>query len=222
MDRLTIRDTTVELPAFDADVQLTPVASLDEQEVSSDFLLDGASLRSLDLDHVRLLTGRVQELRTSRASFTEVRGDSVEFSGCDLSSLTWTASKLTRVRFTNCKLLGAHLSDLTLEHVTFANCKIDYAIMERIKATGPVVFSSCSLTEAQFEACDLSDTLFDGCSMHLTEFAPGTYRRCDLRGNDLSTARGVANLRSIVIDRPQTLQLAEALTADLDVTFGDE
>ncbi|WP_051451401.1 pentapeptide repeat-containing protein [Actinospica robiniae] len=222
MDRLAIRDTTVELPAFDADVKLTPVASLDEQEVTSDFLLDGASLRSLDLDHVRLLTGRIQELRTSRASFTEVRGDSVEFSGCDLSSLTWTASKLTRVRFTNCKLLGAHLSDLTLEHVTFANCKLDYAIMERVKATGPVVFSGCSLAEAQFDTCDLTNTLFDGCSMHLTEFAHGIYHRCDLRGNDLSSARGVANLRSVVIDRPQILQLAEALTADLDVTFGDE
>lgn len=222
MDRLTIRETTVELPAFDADVKLTPVASLDEKEVTSDFLFDGASLRSLDLAHVRLLTGRIHELRTSRASFTEVRGDSVEFSGCDLSSLTWAASKLTRVRFTNCKLLGAQLADLTLEHVTFVNCKLDYAIMERIKATGHVVFSGCSLAEAQFEGCDLSNTLFDGCLMHLTEFGHGTYRRCDLRGNDLSTARGVANLRSIVIDRPQTLQLAEALTADLDVTFGDE
>lgn len=222
MDQLTIRDTTVELPAFDADVKLTPVASLDEQEVTSDFLLEGASMRSLDLDHVRLLTGRIQELRTTRASFTELRVDSVDFSGCDLSSLVWTASKLTRVRFTNCKMLGAHLSELTLEHVTFAKCKLDYAIFERVKATRPVVFSSCSLAEAQFDGCDLSGALFDSCSMHLTEFAHGTYRGCDLRGNDLSLTRGVANLRSVVVNHAQTLQLAEALAADLDVTFGDD
>jgi uncharacterized protein YjbI with pentapeptide repeats len=222
MDRLTIRDTTAELPAFDSDVELTPVASLDEQEVSSDFLLDGGNLRSLDLEHVRLLTGKVRELRTARAAFTEVRGDSVEFSACDFSSLNWTASKLTRVRFTNCKLLGAQLSDMTMEHVVFANCKLDYATVERLKATGPVVFFGCSLAEAQFDGCDLSNALFDGCSMNLAEFSRGTYRGCDLRGNDLSSARGVANLHGIVIDRAQTLQLAEALATDLGVTFGDE
>lgn len=222
MDRLSIRDTTTELPVFDPDVELAPITSLDEQEVTSDFLLDGGRLRSLDLEHVRLLTGKVQELRTARGAFSGLRCDSVEFSGCDFSSLNWTASKLTRVRFINCKLLGARLSDMTMEHVVFANCKLDYATVERLKSTGPVVFIGCSLTEAQFDGCDLSSALFDGCSLNLTEYSRGTYRGCDLRGNDLSSARGVANLRGVVIDRTQTLQLAEALAADLGVTFGDE
>jgi uncharacterized protein YjbI with pentapeptide repeats len=126
------------------------------------------------------------------------------------------------VRFTNCKLLGAQFADLTLEHVVFANCKLDYATVERLKAAGPVIFSTCSLVEAQFEACDLSGIALDGCSMHLTEFVRGTYRGCDLRGNDLASVRGVANLHGAVIDRAQALQLAEALAADLGVTFGDE
>jgi uncharacterized protein YjbI with pentapeptide repeats len=221
MDSLTIRDTTAELPVFDEDADLTPVAALDEQEATSDFLFGAASLRSLEVDRVRLLAGRVQELRTGHAAFTEVRADSVEFSGCDFSSLSWTASKLTRVRFTNCKLLGAQLEDLTLDHVVFARCKLDYAAVQRLKAAGPVIFSGCSLAEAQFEACDLQHVVFDGCSMHLTEFARGTYKGCDLRGNDLASARGVANLYGVVIDRAQTLQLAEALATDLDVTFGE-
>ena len=161
-------------------------------------------------------------MRTTRAAFTEVRGDSVEFSGCDFSSLNWTASKLTRVRFTNCKLLGAQLCDMTMQHVVFANCKLDYATVERLKTTGPVVFFGCSLAEAQFDGCDLPNAVFDRCSMRLAEFSRGTYRGCDLRGNDLSSARGVANLHGIVIDRAQTLQLAEALATDLGVTFGDE
>lgn len=222
MDSFTIRDTTVELPAFDDDAELTPITSLDEQEVTSDFVFEGASLRSLDVDHARLLAGRVSELRTAHAAFTDVRADSVEFRGCDFSSLSWRESKLTRVRFTNCKLLGAQFVDLTLEHVVFANCKLDYAAMERLKAAGPVAFTDCSLVEAQFEACDLSAVVLDGCSLHLTEFARGTYRGCDLRGNDLASARGVANLHGVLIDRAQTIQLAEALAADLGVTFGDE
>jgi uncharacterized protein YjbI with pentapeptide repeats len=145
MDRLTIRDTTAELPAFDPEVDLTPVASL-----------------------------------------------------------------------------GAQLSDLTLEHVVFANCKLDYAAFERVKTAGPVILFGCSLAEAQFEGCELARALLDGCSLNLTEFDRGAYRGFDLRGNDLSSLRGVTNLHSVVIDRAQISQLAEALTVDLGIHFGDE
>jgi hypothetical protein len=48
------------------------------------------------------------------------------------------------------------------------------------------------------------------------------YRGCDLRGNDLSALTGAANLKRVVVDRAQTMQLGEALTAELKVTFGDE
>ncbi|WP_178391170.1 hypothetical protein [Streptomyces uncialis] len=44
----------------------------------------------------------------------------------------------------------------------------------------------------------------------------------DLRGNDLSQLRGLSSLRQVIIDRAQTLQLAEALTAELDITYGEE
>jgi hypothetical protein len=71
MNSFTIRDTTVDLPVFDEDVELTPITSLDKREVTSDFLFDGASLRSLDMEHVRLLAGRVKELRTAHAAFTD-------------------------------------------------------------------------------------------------------------------------------------------------------
>lgn len=43
----------------------------------------------------------------------------------------------------------------------------------------------------------------------------------DLRGNDLSQLRGLSSLKKVVIDRAQTFQLAEALAAELDVTYGE-
>jgi hypothetical protein len=61
-----------------------------------------------------------------------------------------------------------------------------------------------------------------GCDLRLTGFGPGSYRRCDLRGNDLSALIGAAHLKHVIIDRVQTMQLGEALTAELRVTFGDE
>lgn len=222
MDRLTIRNTVAELPFFDPDTELTPTDSLDSKDMTSAFIYEGAHLRSLDLNAVKLITGRVRDVHAARAEFTGVRMDSVEFSGCDFSSLSWTDSKLTRVRFTNCKMLGAELTGLTLDNVVFANCKLDYAALNSIKASGPVVFFGCSLAEAELESCDLSTTAFDGCSLRLTEFGRGTYERCDLRENDLSAVRGVSNLSRVVIDRGQVIQLAEALVTDLQIDFRED
>jgi hypothetical protein len=64
--------------------------------------------------------------------------------------------------------------------------------------------------------------LFDDCDLRLTGFGPGSYRGCDLRGNDLSAISGAHHLEHVVIDHAQTIQLAESLAAELDVTFGDE
>ncbi|RKN39699.1 pentapeptide repeat-containing protein [Streptomyces hoynatensis] len=82
--------------------------------------------------------------------------------------------------------------------------------------------SKTSLRETTFAACDLSAALFADCDLRLSEFDGGKYRGLDLRGNDLSQLRGLASLKHIVIDRAQTLQLADALTAELKVTYGED
>lgn len=68
----------------------------------------------------------------------------------------------------------------------------------------------------------LSRALLDDCQLPLTEFGPGRYQGCDLRGNDLSAVRGVHHLGRVVIDWAQVLQLGAALAGDLEVSFGDE
>jgi uncharacterized protein YjbI with pentapeptide repeats len=147
--------------------------------------------------------------------------DSVEFTGCDLSSLWWREGKISRVRFDACKFLAARIQDVTMEHVVFSGCKLDYAALGHIRAAGPVVFAGCSLREAELTGCDLAGAAFDGCDLHLTGFGPGHYRGCDLRGNDLSTMTGAAHLKHVLIDRGQTRQLGEALAAELGADFGD-
>lgn len=111
---------------------------------------------------------------------------------------------------------------MSLEHVVFTGCKLDYALFDKARATGPVLFVRCSLREAEFNGCSLPGSLLDDCDLSLTVFGPGSYRGCDLRGNDLSSVLGAHHLKRVILDRAQVLQLASALAAELDVSFGDD
>jgi uncharacterized protein YjbI with pentapeptide repeats len=223
MGQFTIRQTSAELPRFDAGAALEPVPLPGARSrLIADFQSGDATVDAWELAGAHLLHGRVRMLRAGTARIAATRMDSVEFTGCDLSSLRWQDGKISRVRFGNCKLLTARIQAVTMEHVVFSGCKLDYAALDQIRATGPVVFAGCSLREAEFTACDLAGTAFDGCDLRLASFGPGYYRSCDLRGNDLSALTGAANLKHVIVDRAQTMQLGEALTAELTVTFGDE
>nr|WP_184547487.1 pentapeptide repeat-containing protein [Streptosporangium becharense]MBB2914842.1 uncharacterized protein YjbI with pentapeptide repeats [Streptosporangium becharense]MBB5820347.1 uncharacterized protein YjbI with pentapeptide repeats [Streptosporangium becharense] len=219
MDTRTVRRTSVTLPDLD-DAYLDEVDSLeDEHGKLREFRYADARLRELSLSETQLMDGRVTGLTTQRAHLDELRLHSVEFSGCDLSGLRWADSKLSRVVFTDCRMLGAVWEETTFDDVVFERCKFDLAAFTRVRATGPVIFSSCSLREARFSAADLSGVAFDECDLHLTEFDGGTYRGCDLRGNDLSGLRGVSALKKVIVDRPQLQGLAEAFAAELEITF---
>jgi uncharacterized protein YjbI with pentapeptide repeats len=214
----------VILPGLDEPgVYLSNVTSLEGgRGTVQDFHYAEAQLRGLDLSNAQLAFGRVTGLRAQRTRFHDVRVDSVEFDSDDFGPMQWSDSKLSRAVFRNCKIMGAALSGLVLENVLFDNCKLDYATFNDIRAAGPLVFSKCALSEATFTNCDLSRTVLNDCTLRLTEFTRGKYQDCDLRGNDLSTLRGVAELRKVIIDRPQQTQLAEALVAELDVTYGED
>lgn len=223
MEQLTIRKTSADLPVFDDDLELRSIPALGADIGSvSDFQYADASLRMLDLENVTLLHGKLRAVKAQRADIVNVRMDSVEFSSCDLSSLRWEGGKLSRVRFETCKLVGAQFKSVNLEHVVFVGCKLDLATLDQVRATGPVLFVRCSLPEVEFTQCDLSDGLFDECNLQQAVFGKGSYRGCDLRGNDLSALSGAQHLRRVIIDRAQSMQLAEALAAELDVTFGDD
>lgn len=224
MDTRTIRRTSVTLPALtEPGLYLSNVTSLEGGRGRlAEFHYADADLRDLDLADTHLLDGRITGLKAQRTRLEKLRVDSVEFTGCDLASLRWTDSKISRAVFRDCKFMGATLEDVTLDNVLFENCKIDYSTFTRLRAAGPVIFSKCTLRETTFTAADLGAALINQCDLRLTEFDGGKYRGLDLRDNDLSQLCGLASLKQIVIDQAQKLQLAEALTAELDVTFGED
>ncbi|WP_245985231.1 pentapeptide repeat-containing protein, partial [Streptomyces tateyamensis] len=212
---MTFGRVTVTLPALDEPGRyLSNVTSLDSARgIVQDFQYGDADLRALDLSDISLITGRVRGLRADRVRLDKVRLDSVEFDTCDLATARITDSKLSRVVFRNCKIMGAGLTGVALDNVLFENCKLHYASFEQVRATGPVAFSKCVLTEATFTGCDLTGVVLDACTLRLAEFGPGKYQDLDLRGNDLTSMRGVAHLAKVIIDRAQQAELAEALIA---------
>jgi uncharacterized protein YjbI with pentapeptide repeats len=223
MKQVTIRETSAELPVLPDGAELARVHSLGAAGGSvSRFELTGSRVRALDVKDMHLLDGRVRAVRAETVGVKGLTARSVEFGNCELGNLRWTGGKLSRTRFDGCKLLAARFENVTLDHVVFSDCKLDYAVLSQVRATGPVLFVRCSLREAEFRGCDLGRALFDECDLGLTDFGPGGYRGCDLRGNDLSAIRGVRHLSRVLIDRAQVLQLAEALAADLEVSFGDD
>jgi uncharacterized protein YjbI with pentapeptide repeats len=223
MAQVTVRQTTAELPGLPGKAELVRVESLGTPGGSvSRFVLTGGRFRALDLTDMRLLDGMVSSVSAETAQFKGLQASRVEFDGCDIGGSRWTGGKLSRTRFEGCKLLGARFENVALNHVVFSHCKLDYAVLERVRATGPVLFVGCSLREAEFRGCDLGRSVFDDCDLRLAGFGPGAYRGCDLRGNDLSGLCGVQHLSRVVIDRTQLLQLAEALAAGLEVSFGDD
>lgn len=220
----TFGHVTVTLPELDEPgLYLSNVDTLDSTRGTvQDFAYGAADLRSLDLADTQLITGRIAGIHAKRVEFEGVNLHGVEITGSDLGSARWTESKLTRVHVRDCKLMGAALDALVLDDVLFEGCKFDFATFEKVRVTGPVAFIGCVLTEATFTDCDLSDAVFTDCTLRLTEFGAGRYRSTDLRENDLSAIRGVANLAKVHIDPGQQADLAEALVNELDITIGDD
>ncbi|GAA2629559.1 hypothetical protein GCM10010425_30150 [Streptomyces spororaveus] len=216
--------TTITLPELDEPgLYLSNVDSLDSSRGTvQDFAYGDADLRSLGLAETQLVTGCIACVRAKRVEFEGVNLHGVEIGDSELGSAHWTGSKLTRVRFRDCKLMGISLDGLVLDDVLFEGCKLDFATFEKVRVTGPVAFVGCVLTEATFTDCDLSDVVFTDCTLRLTEFGTGRYRNTDLRENDLSAIRGVANLAKVRIDPGQQSDLAEALVHELDIIIGDD
>jgi uncharacterized protein YjbI with pentapeptide repeats len=223
MERITIRDTSSDLPVFPEDMELTQLSSLVPSAGRlSRFSLADLRMRALDLQDATLQDGKVHSVQAENASMKRVSARSLQFTECNIGMLRWHEGKISKVWFNDCKLLGARFDQVVLEHVAFTNCKLDYSTFSQVRASGPVMFDRCSLREVDFEGCNLTRALFDECDLFLANFGSGRYAKCDLRGSDLSTVKGVNNLKSAIIDRGQLLQLAEAMASEPDLTFGDD
>jgi uncharacterized protein YjbI with pentapeptide repeats len=116
---------------------------------------------------------------------------------------------------------GFQFGEASLRTLNWENVRLFSGRIRALRA-GQASVTGVRIDSVEFTGCDLSGALFDDCDLRLTSFGPGNYRGCDLRGNNLSALIGTGHLKHVVMDRVQLMQLAEALAAELDVTFGDD
>lgn len=117
LESRTFGHTSVTLPHLEEPgLYLTNVAALEASRgIVQEFQYTGLDRRSLELASTQLVTGRISGIRADRVVFSDVRLNGVEFIGCDLSSLQWRDSKLSRVVFRDCKIMGGMLAGLSIE-----------------------------------------------------------------------------------------------------------
>jgi uncharacterized protein YjbI with pentapeptide repeats len=155
---------------------------------------------------------RLEDISVTRSWLTDA----------DLSGMTLTSARLDRCVLTSCSLVGAHFDTVTVKDVIFENCRLDYATLHQIKATGPVAFVGCSLTETTLSACTLPTAAFDGCRFTGLAIERCDLRGADLRGNDLKGLAGATALRGAILGDSQLPALTQLLLDELSITVALE
>lgn len=157
----------------------------------------------------------------ARATLTGVRVSRTWLVNADLSGTRIEVGAWDRVAARGCTLVGATLHGVSMRNVLFENCRLDYATLDKIRATGPVAFLGCSLTDTQLTGCQLPDAVFDGCRFANTQLDGTDLRGADLQGNDLAGLVGISSIEGATIGYEQLSALTSAVVRDFDLTIRD-
>lgn len=121
----------------------------------------------------------------------------LEITRSRLTGIVWSGSTLTDVSFTDCVLDLAALRDCTLLRVTFTGCRMVGIDLSMAKFSD-VRFDGCDLSEAQFhQARVVTRTRVEGC--------------------ELAGARGLAQLRGLVVQPVDLIAFTAQLAAELGI-----
>ncbi|MGQ0777210.1 MAG: pentapeptide repeat-containing protein [Pseudonocardiales bacterium] len=220
MEVVKYGSSEIVLPYIEDD--LDAIDDLDSHEPLSDFLYVDRQVRHISVSGGRLTGGRICKIEAERVTFTGTRFNSGQIEHCLFVSSEWDRCTLSRVVFRDCKILGAIFTENSWANVVFDSCKIEFSAFDSIQASAPVVFVNTHLKQVTFTGCDFPKGYMSGCELESVEFIGGGYHEFDLRGNDLSTIRGAANLHGVIISPAQRQELAEALVSELDLRYRED
>lgn len=152
-----------------------------EDERFERIALDGARVPAKDFTHCTFRNAKLASSSWEKCVFEDCR-----FEGCDLSNFDPKKMVLRGVEFVGCKLIGVTWTAVASEPmVTFTECAMRYQswVGTKLRST---LFKGCSIVESTFVEVDLARAKFIDCDLGQTQF-----ERCDLGGTDFSSARGV-------------------------------
>jgi len=178
--------------------------------------LSGERLRRLDISECRLVGCRL-----TGADLEGARLLDVELVDCELSGTSLVDAVLKRVVFRNCRLSGALLTSAKLRDVLIVECRADYLNM-RMSVDERVTFERTMLADADFYGARLETCRLFDCDLSSVEFSTATFADTRLHGSDLSSLRGIENVRGVTIDPEQVHDFTLALLAAHNVTIDPE
>jgi len=190
-------------------------------EAPRDDLLEAAvesvNWSNVSLDGIRIRLSSFKDVTLGESAWSGVRLSGCRLERVDLSGARLSGLTIERCEFIDCRLTGLHLSDTTLTNVIFERCGLDYAILDEVRATGPVAWVDCNLNEASFTTCQLGmATLIDN-SLRRLELTSCDLRGADLRQNDIRELVGLTSLGGARLSIDQLPALADLAVRDLGI-----
>jgi len=169
--------------------------------------LSGQALRRLDVSECRLIGCRL-----TGADLQGARLVDVELVDCELSGTSLVEAVLTRVELRNCRLSGALLTSAKLRDVNIVESRADFLNL-RMAVCERVAFERTMLPDADFYGARLETCRLFDCDLTTVEFSTATFVDTRLHGSDLSSLRGIENVRGVTIDPEQVHDFTFALLA---------
>lgn len=179
-----------------------------------------------DFSFVDISRIRIESSRLTKCSFSSLALDKLEVSNTiiektETAALQALSSTYSKVIFSDCRMSGADFGSAYFEDCIFKNVKFDQAgfKMARFKK---VQFSGCVLTSADFYQAKLSNVSFKECELEEVNFDAMVCKSVDLRGENLSSIKGVLGLKNVRISSEQLYQIAPLLALELNIVIDGE
>lgn len=215
MDTRTVAELRILTPGLDRR-DLDPIEEPPVDDMT-EALVEGACWRGNELDAAQVRQSYLIGVDLGDAAWRAVTVQGCRFERVDLSGARLDGLTLDRCEFIGCRMTGLQLINSTIRNVIVEDCRLDYASLVRVRATGAVAITGCSLDRARLDGCTLPGAAVTNCPMAAIELVDCVLRDADLRGSDLSTLSGLASLRGAVIGAEQLAPLAEILVRELSL-----
>jgi Pentapeptide repeats (9 copies) len=204
-------------PRFLASLPLINVANKTEVDISENEIHDAnfSKTQRLDVEGCKLdrinLNAKLDKFSISDSLLRHIEG----------VGLRSYKPSFLRVVMEGSRFTGADFGAGSFEDCTFKNVKFDEAGF-RFTHFKRVRFEQCVLHEADFSEAKFTHASFEGCDLELTNFDKAVCKYVDLRGENLTSVKGILGLKGATITNEQLIHIAPMLAAELDFTVNDE
>lgn len=141
----------------------------------------------------------------TNCDFTGIDLSRVTFVDCDFTRCNFSAVKVAGTIMNNCrfresKLVGIHFSDMAQETLELAfdqcridSCSFDNLVLMKLKFGGSDLirteFSWSDFSGGDFSGCDLKESRFINCNLEKCDFRNAAHLDIDLRENRVTGAK---------------------------------